>query len=800
MSDSFFIEGSSTVRQPIRLSSAIAQGAAGTIHRVIGEAGVVVKLYKEPKDLPKYREKIAAMLAAPPHLPAFSSNGRTYVQIAWPTAGVTDGHGQFRGFTMPEVDFQVSTEIENILQRSARQRKHLPEFYGARVLLAANLAALMTELHALGHYMIDMKPMNMRFYPDGWYIAILDTDGFSINGTRRFPAQQFSDEYIAPEARGKKPEQLGLDQDLFALAVIVFRLLNNGIHPFQGTDHRNVQHPTTHQERIFAGLYAYGRAPHPTVGPTLSSIHEYLEDETRELFDQAFRNGAARPTAKEWRDHLNGFVTNKVLVKCAASPNDHAHFSKGCGLCALDRQLSAPRGTVRQQPVQSPASVLNRLPPAPKPFTVKRAAILPICILVGLPLVLAIIGSISNLPLSHSLQPPTLLPHVPALPPHVEMGPDGRPRPADGYSFVDPLSGSLAVKWTPGKLSLRYPHVIAGPNEYFWIPADGYEWLVVPPNGDFRVKWVPGIPSREDPHVVAGKAEGDWHPADGYDWAAPNAPHDFRVKWIPGKPSEQYPHIIAAEIEGEWLPATGYTWVVNPPTHGDFRVKPIDQAPVSPAPTLPQEPPSAGGTDQNQNNEGPPPTTSDTVTRFAAGLADRTIFENWFASLNGDFQSGAEYWASQRSLPNPGSCNSERISQDFVVGCRMARARLTPTDIQRRSDPIYREGWNSYKKSIETPSSSASPTNQAIIMRFATGLADRTIWENWFTSLSGNYRNGADYWAGQRSLPNPESCSSDGVDQDFVAGCQAARVRLAPMDIQRRSDPVYREGWNAYQR
>ncbi len=360
---SFFIDDGATAARSIRLSGFIAEGAAGTIHHVIGEPGIVVKLYKERKDLPEYEEKIAAMLAAPPYLPAFSYNGRSYVQIAWPTARVVDGQG-FRGFVMPEVDFRASTELENILQRSARQRKQLPEFYGARVLLAANLAALMANLHALGHYMVDMKPMNMRFYPHAWYMAILDTDGFSINGTRRLPARQFSDEYIAPDARGKKPEQLGLEQDQFSLAVIIFRLLNNGIHPYQGIDLGN--QPTTLQERIFAGLYAYSFNGHRNVGPAPSSIHEYLEDDTRALFDRAFQPTASRPTAAEWRDHLNRLITNKVLVKCPTDSKNHAHFSNGCGLCALEHRMAgaraaAARTSARRQPIQSSGGVLNTL-------------------------------------------------------------------------------------------------------------------------------------------------------------------------------------------------------------------------------------------------------------------------------------------------------------------------------------------------------------------------------------------------------------------------------------------------------
>src|SRR5262249_20095276 len=159
-----------------------------------------------------------------------------YVQIAWPSALLRDKGGSFVGFLMPEIDMKAATELENVLQKVSRRVRGIPELYGFRVILASNLAALMAELHRNGHYFIDMKPVNVRFYPGMWYLAILDTDGFSIQGTKRWTAQQFSEEYIAPEAKGLAPGQLGIEQDLFALAVIVFRLLNNGVHPYQGVD------------------------------------------------------------------------------------------------------------------------------------------------------------------------------------------------------------------------------------------------------------------------------------------------------------------------------------------------------------------------------------------------------------------------------------------------------------------------------------------------------------------------------------------------------------------------------------
>ena len=96
---------------------------------------------------------------------------------------------------------------------------------------------------------------------------------------------------------------------------------------------------------------------------------------------------------------------------------------------------------------------------------------------------------------------------------------------------------------------------------------------------------------------------------------------------------------------------------------------------------------------------------------YADGLADRTAYENWFATLAPPEQAGAEYWASQRSLRNPGPCartthteNDRRIE----AGCREAQRRLAPTDARRLSEPDYRKGWNAFQEvpyvaSVATP-------------------------------------------------------------------------------------------------
>ena len=83
---------------------------------------------------------------------------------------------------------------------------------------------------------------------------------------------------------------------------------------------------------------------------------------------------------------------------------------------------------------------------------------------------------------------------------------------------------------------------------------------------------------------------------------------------------------------------------------------------------------------------------------YAAGLADRTSYETWFASLTGDYKEGVLYWVGQRSLREPGPCVTATASlgSQWSQGCLVAKQRLDPMDNRRKAEPEYRAGWNSF--------------------------------------------------------------------------------------------------------
>jgi len=91
-----------------------------------------------------------------------------------------------------------------------------------------------------------------------------------------------------------------------------------------------------------------------------------------------------------------------------------------------------------------------------------------------------------------------------------------------------------------------------------------------------------------------------------------------------------------------------------------------------------------------------------------------------------------------------------------------------------------------------------SPPEPQASAAYRQGQVDRQAWETWFSTLTGDYRDGAAYWADQRSSRPPVSCDTAprSAGADWTPGCRAARQRLTPTDMRRTAEPEYRLGWN----
>ncbi len=330
------------------LGELLEVSGAGNVYAVPKTRPQLAKIYSDSIDVAHYERKIAAMLDGPPNLPDVEDGDKRLVQIAWPEAALRDGQGRFVGFLMPAIDLEATHPLEWILQERQARAAGLMLGLAARMRLAANIAATLDALHDKGHRVVDLTPGKLRFHAQSLTSALLACDSFSIQGTHaRFPAQYASTghptaDYLAPEFHEQPiPPEGEQAQDFFALAVLVFQLLNFGIHPFTGIPAHDAV-PTDIQGRIAARCYAYGAIAHPAMQPSPVSGHLAMPEALRSMFDRAFSydgrvgEGSTRPSADEWAMLLTTYAMpwNKLLQPCSSTAG-HQHFvDLPCAECA----------------------------------------------------------------------------------------------------------------------------------------------------------------------------------------------------------------------------------------------------------------------------------------------------------------------------------------------------------------------------------------------------------------------------------------------------------------------------------
>lgn len=323
-------------------------GAAGKIYLNANNPNMVAKIFHNRSKSSTNRQKLEAMLLNRPYFPSTIKDGVNYVQIAWPEAMLEDENGFCVGYLMPLIKISESVSLDHLMQKAIRKKLNLPESYAYRIFAAYNLASMVTALHKCGHYIVDLKPSNVFVYKNNMMVAMVDCDGFSIKGEKnRYPAEFVSEEYIYPEGMEQSCDEMGEEQDKFALAVIIFKLLNNGIHPFSGVPRKNDEEMLTIQNRIEKYHYAYGLWPDVYQAPHPYSVHEYFDKPTLELFERAFTKGQNRPSAYEWQEHLWKLMHQ---MKTCKKDSNHVYFtSKGCGLCMMEEKFYHDMNDIKKQ-------------------------------------------------------------------------------------------------------------------------------------------------------------------------------------------------------------------------------------------------------------------------------------------------------------------------------------------------------------------------------------------------------------------------------------------------------------------
>lgn len=272
----------------------LGSGAQANVYKAYFQGKeYAAKIFHSPSTL--ITKKLMAMIENAPTNLYKAVNGFTLPKLTWPIRLIYHPKSnEAVGYLMELIDPVNSFTLDYFYDFNLIKKLHSPEesALSCRLEIAANLSEAVAELHNLGHHCIDFKPQNIRVYKSSHAVTLIDCDGFSIldRNNNRYPAHLLSTDYISPEVTRNKmqPENLGEQHDLYALAVIIFQLLNNGIHPFQGIPKRDFSLPNTNDEKAANGLYPYGIQENSRIQPSRQSIHNCFPPILRHLFDRAF--------------------------------------------------------------------------------------------------------------------------------------------------------------------------------------------------------------------------------------------------------------------------------------------------------------------------------------------------------------------------------------------------------------------------------------------------------------------------------------------------------------------------------
>ena len=322
-------------------SEILGEGGSGVVYKeIINNEIFAVKIYS---DITKFEyDKIQYMVENTP-VDLFENFGNIKLaNYSWPLY-LVKSQNQYIGYITPYIHSKESYSLEFFYDYNLSKNLSIKDRVALthRRDLIINICKLIETLHSLGHYFVDIKPQNIRVYEKNMKVSLLDCDGYSILNSYeniRYNATMVSTDYISPELQKSNLSVIHMnqEQDNFALSVIIFQILNYGIHPYQGIVASKNFENTTNDEKGALYLYPYGLSIDKRISPLKQSVHETFLDETRFLFDRAFMPNNTRPNATEWKEHFQKIESNFLITKCKAHPNDYIHLTfkdKECPAC-----------------------------------------------------------------------------------------------------------------------------------------------------------------------------------------------------------------------------------------------------------------------------------------------------------------------------------------------------------------------------------------------------------------------------------------------------------------------------------
>ena len=282
----------------------------------MGDQSRVAKIWRVPN-----RERAIKLIATIKNTPVPIS-ARQNIRYCWPQDVLTDGKN-IVGYIMPAVntnEFRQSQEFFNeTLRKDTETTLGVTITEKTLVTAARDLCAAVAEIHAAGHVIGDVNEKNILINSDGT-VRIVDIDAIQIYDPETSETHRCTvgrDEYTPPRLQGQSLDLVDRtqDDDCFGLAVMIFKLMMGGRHPFTSRLSRDDDNAITGiDEKIKNEYFPYNQDD--TVPDQYKvAVEEYKQawdnsrDQIRTLFLQTFdpfeTRNRPRPTATEWTDELD---------------------------------------------------------------------------------------------------------------------------------------------------------------------------------------------------------------------------------------------------------------------------------------------------------------------------------------------------------------------------------------------------------------------------------------------------------------------------------------------------------------
>lgn len=374
--------------QQYTITDHIKSGGEGGVYNT-NFPGYVAKLYDTSKAnvdsrMAELEKKLTYMANNP--IPTQIPDGT--VIVTWPK-DVLYRNGKFVGYIMPKVS---GAKPIYMLNRGGKQANEVIPGYNWKtaVSVAVNLANIVEFLHSKNVVIGDMNSDNLLVYPNG-FVVVIDTDSFDITDDAsgiHYKCSVGTEEFLPPELQGRNLERKNVcytkHSDEFALAVHIFQLLMNNMHPFNArviTDYKQ-SHPENNQNHnIVVGNCPFVRkidgCAIPLGAPEISELlPDYLIQDFKRTFDYQLDQSDPfymdklkkyeenRTPVADWHRHLGQLAKDPNLIQCKNNPEHYYLSFKGhCELCKAGKALpSSPKPSVLTSPSSTPTT-----PPTPPP-------------------------------------------------------------------------------------------------------------------------------------------------------------------------------------------------------------------------------------------------------------------------------------------------------------------------------------------------------------------------------------------------------------------------------------------------